>query len=100
MKFLTMLTILLCSMFLLAGCSGGDDAATTAEEMTPATDTAPAAEAAPAEAEAVAAVHDCDGGCGMKAQPEATMTEVEGKWFCAGCVGKAKDAVKDAAGHG
>ena len=94
MKILTMLIILLCSMFLLAGCSGGDDAATTAEEMTPAT------EAAPAEAEAVAAVHDCDGGCGMKAQPEATMTEVEGKWFCAGCVDKAKDAVKDAAGHG
>ena len=94
MKNLTMLIILLCSMFLLAGCGGGDDAATTAEE------TAPATEAAPAETEAVAVVHDCDGGCGMKDQPEATMTEVGGKWFCAGCADKAKEAAKEVGGHG
>jgi hypothetical protein len=96
MKNLTMLIILLCSMFLLAGCSGGDDAATTAEETAPATEAAPTTEAAPAEADAVAAVHDCDGGCGMKAQPEESMTEVGGKWFCAGCVDKAKET----SGHG
>ena len=93
MKNLTFLAILIAALFLLAGCGGGDDAATTAEEAAPATEAAPA-ETAPAEAEAVAAVHDCAGGCGMKAMPEDKMTEVDGKFYCAGCAKKAQEAAK------
>lgn len=93
MKNLTILAILLTALFLLAGCGGGDDATTQAEEAAPAT------EAAPAAAEAVA-THDCDGMCGMKDVPEDQLTEIEGKYFCAGCVEKAKAATKEAAGHG
>ena len=89
MKLLTILAILVAALFLMTACGGGDDATTEAE------DTAPAAEAAPAEA---VAVHDCDGGCGMKAVPEDKMTEVDGKWYCAGCVDKAKEG-KTEDGH-
>jgi ABC-type enterochelin transport system substrate-binding protein len=92
MKLLTTLAILVAALFLMTACGGGDEATTQAE------DTAPATEAAPAEA---VAVHDCDGGCGMKAVPEDKMTEVGGKWFCAGCVDKAKEAVsEEVGGHG
>ena len=97
MKNLTILIILLCSLFLLAGCSGGDDAATTAEEAAPAAETTPATEAAPTE---TVATHDCDGACGMKDVPEDKLTEVGGKFFCSGCVGKAEEAAKEAVGHG
>ena len=64
----------------LVGCGGGGDEATSAEKAQ--------------EAPAVAATHDCDGGCGMKAVPEAQLTQVDGKWYCAGCVGKAKEGDK------
>jgi len=36
------------------------------------------------------ATHDCDGGCGMKAMTAEQTTEVEGKFYCAGCAAKAK----------
>lgn len=95
MKLLTTLAILVAALFLMTACGGGDDATTQAEDHTPAAETT---EAAPAEA---VAVHDCDGGCGMKAVPEDKMTEVAGKWFCAGCVDKAKEAAaKEVGGQG
>ncbi len=34
------------------------------------------------------AVHDCDGGCGMKDVPLNKLTEVNGKYYCQGCVSK------------
>lgn len=73
------------ALVLVAGCGGGEDAATQAEK---AADEAPAAEDHPA-AEAVAG-HDCAGGCGMKNWPEDQMTEINGKWYCAGCAKKAQ----------
>lgn len=95
MKLLTTLAILVAALFLMAACGGGDEATTQAEDHTPA---AEATEAAPAEA---LAVHDCDGGCGMKAVPEEKMTQIDGKWYCAGCVEKAKKAAEEGeAGEG
>ncbi len=58
---------LLMSLVAITGC-GGDDATT--------------------EGEAVVATHDCDGGCGMKDMPADKTTEVDGKFYCAGCVPK------------
>ena len=63
-------------MLLLVGCdSGNQEAAET-----------PAVENTTTVAEA----HDCDGGCGMTAVPMDHLTEVNGKFYCGGCVEKAK----------
>ena len=62
-------------MLLLVGCSGGEESAET-----------PAAEATTQVAE----THDCDGACGMTAVPVDKLTEVNGKYYCAGCANKAK----------
>ena len=91
MKLLTILAVLVAALFLMAACGGGDEATTEAEDHSPAAETP---EAAPAEA---VAVHDCDGGCGMKAVPEDKMTEVDGKWYCEGC---AKKIHAEKEGHG
>ena len=79
------LITLLAFGLLAAGCGGGDDTASQAESA------APAEKAVPAEsATETVAVHDCAGGCGMTAVPEDQMTEVDGKWYCAGCAKKAQ----------
>lgn len=62
-------------MLLLVGCSGGEETAET-----------PAAETTTEVAE----THDCEGACGMTAVPADKLTEVNGKFYCAGCAGKAK----------
>ncbi len=86
------LITLLAFSLLIAGCGGGgEDTAAEAESAAPAEEPAPAAETA---AETVA-VHDCAGGCGMKAVPEDKMTEIDGKFYCAGCAKKVQ-----AEGHG
>lgn len=77
------LMALLAIGLLLSGCSGGEDTEATADKADPAVDSAPT--------ETVAA-HDCEGGCGMKAVPEANMTQVDGKWLCGGCAKKAEAA--------
>ena len=33
----------------------------------------------------VVATHDCDGGCGMTDMPADQTTEIDGKFYCAGC---------------
>ncbi|MBE0567660.1 MAG: hypothetical protein IH621_17015 [Krumholzibacteria bacterium] len=86
-------------VLVLAGC--GDKPAEQAEQAVPATQsTGTAAEhptAQPAEhpgspaADQAVATHDCAGGCGMTAVPEDQLTLVDGKWYCAGCVAKAKE---------
>jgi hypothetical protein len=38
------------------------------------------------------ATHDCEGACGMTSVPEDQLTEIDGKWYCAGCAAKAKEA--------
>lgn len=98
MKKLTLLAIMIAALFLLAGCGGGDEAETTAQDAAPATEAA-AEHPAAGETETVA-VHDCDGACGMKDVPMDKLTEVGGKYFCAGCVGKAKEAATKATGSG
>ena len=111
MKKLTLLAILIAAMFLLAGCGGGDEAETTAKDEAPATEATeavaehpkaehPASAEHPAAGTETAAVHDCSGACGMKDVPEDKLTEVGGKYYCAGCVGKAEEAAKGATGSG
>lgn len=80
-------------VFSLAGCSKKTDtqaqkaapppAVEQVEQAAPAA--VPAADSTAAKATDVAAVHDCAGGCGMTAVPEAQMTQIDGKWYCAGC---------------
>ena len=81
------LIFLLALVLLIAGCDSSDDSTPQAESSAPAEETAPVETATESAAEAVA-VHDCAGGCGMKAVPESQMTEVDGKWYCAGCAKK------------
>lgn len=54
--------------------------------------------ASEADSAAKITAHDCDGGCGMKDVPVDQLTEIDGKYYCAGC----KDKVEkdDHAGHG
>ena len=79
------LITLLAFSLLIAGCGGGgDDTAVEAESAAPVEETAPA----PETATETVAVHDCAGGCGMKAVPEDKMTEIDGKFYCAGCAKK------------
>lgn len=90
------LVTLLCGMPLVSGCGGGGEE----ETATPAEDAASAENAAPVEnlTEALA-VHDCAGDCGMTNVPEDQLTEVAGKWYCAGCALKAQEADEDHSGH-
>jgi len=80
----------------LAACSKKTDTQAQKEAPPPAVEQAeqadqaapaavPAADSTAATATDVAAAHDCAGGCGMTAVPEAQMTEIDGKWYCAGC---------------
>ncbi len=82
------LVTLLAFGLLIAGCGdGGEDTAAEAESAAPTEEAAPAAE--------TVAVHDCAGGCGMKAMPEDKMTEIDGKFYCPGCAKKIQEE-----GHG
>jgi len=97
------LAALLIMLLIVAGCGGKDDSASQAESAAPAETKAehptehPAAQAAETATE-TAAVHDCAGGCGMTAVPESEMTEIDGKWYCAGCAKKIQEE-KEHAGH-
>ena len=72
-------------------------AQTTQEAQAPAAADHPHAEAAtPAEG---VAVHDCAGGCGMTNVPEDQLTEIDGKWYCAGCAKKVQES-HEGHGHG
>ena len=83
---------LLAIFLLIVGCGdGGGDTASQTESAAPAEEAAPAetaAETATETATETVAMHDCDGGCGMKAMPEDQMTEIKGKFYCAGCAKK------------
>ncbi len=65
------LLILMVSLVAFAGCGEKD------------------AEKVEAAAE-VAVTHDCAGGCGMTKMPADKTTEVDGKFYCAGCAKKAE----------
>lgn len=92
---MTGLVAVLILAFSLAACSKKTDAQAEkaappppVEQAVPAAVPAPdstAADSTAAKAADVAAVHDCAGGCGMTAVPEAQMTAIDGKWYCAGC---------------
>jgi hypothetical protein len=94
----TSLITLLTLVLLVAGCGNGDDTASQAESAAPAEEMVPAETATESAPEAVA-VHDCAGGCGMTAMPEDQMTEIAGKWYCAGCAKKVQ-AEGEHEGHG
>ena len=83
---------LLAIFLLIVGCGdGGGDTASEAESAAPAeeaTATEAVTEAATEAATETVAMHDCAGGCGMTAMPEDQMTEIEGKFYCAGCAKK------------
>ena len=86
------LVSLLAIFLFAAGCGdGGGDTASQTESAAPAEEAAPAetaTEAATETATETVAVHDCAGGCGMTGMPEDKMTEIEGKFYCAGCAKK------------
>jgi hypothetical protein len=91
---------LLLTLPLIQGCGGGDTAQ-QAESAAPAEQTTteqPAAETPAAEAGEQVATHDCAGGCGMTNWPEDQMTEIDGKWYCAGCAKKVQET-HDHDGH-
>ena len=69
-KMMVILSALALMLALVAFAGCGDKAAETETEKA---DTP------------VVATHDCDGGCGMKAMPADQTTEIDGKFYCAGC---------------
>ena len=79
-KNLLLMAMAIGLLVFVVGCSGGDNEAT--EATTEAT--------TEAATEAVA-THDCDGACGMKDVAMDHLTEVDGKFYCAGCAAKAKE---------
>jgi hypothetical protein len=100
MLFLTLaLAILAVAILAFSGCGKKESAEAQAPQETqaPAANTAVETEAA-TPTEAVAA-HDCAGGCGMTNVPEDQLTEIDGKWYCAGCAKKAADE-HEGHGHG
>ena len=92
------LILLLALVLLIAGCDSSDENASQAESSAPAEEIAPVETATESATEAVA-VHDCAGGCGMKAVPEDQMTEIDGNWYCAGCAKKVQTE-EEPEGHG
>ena len=96
------LVALLCALPLM-GCGGGEENAEPAEsaaESTVETPAESAVESPAAEPAAEVAVHDCDGGCGMTNVPVDKMTEVDGKFYCAGCAAKLEEGdEEDHSGH-
>ncbi len=85
-------------VLLIAGCGNGGDDASQAESAAPAEEMVPVETTTETATEAVA-THDCAGGCGMTAMPEDQMTEIDGKWYCAGCAKKVQDEGEHE-GHG
>jgi glucose/arabinose dehydrogenase len=104
MLFLTLaLAVVALAALAVSGCGSKDaqDAQEAQEAQAPQeTQAAPAATeteaAAPAEG---VAVHDCAGGCGMTNVPEDQLTEIDGKWYCAGCAKKVQES-HEGHGHG
>ena len=86
-------------VLVLAGCGGGDDNTAQSDHPSPAPEASTASET-PADATTVAR-HDCAGGCGMKNWPEDQMTEIDGKWYCAGCAKHVQtEETEEEEGHG
>ena len=76
MKKLMMIVLVIAmsaGLVLMAGCG----------QKTETTEETPAGEAA---TDTQVATHDCDGDCGMKDVPMEHLKEVDGKYYCAGCV--------------
>ena len=73
---LVLLAAMLGLMLVVIGCGDGQE--TSADSAVTQSD------------QQVAETHDCDGGCGMTAVPMSKLTEIDSKFYCAGCVAKAK----------
>jgi PBP1b-binding outer membrane lipoprotein LpoB len=107
MRRMLPLTVALALVLLVAVLTGGcgQKEAEEAQAPPPASTTqeaqAPAATEAAETADSTTAgvaVHDCAGGCGMTNVPEDQLTEIDGKWYCAGCAKKLQE--EDHSGHG
>ncbi len=72
---LILLVVAAALLLVIAGCSSGDQEAATPQAETT-TETV--------------ATHDCDGPCPMKDVAMDHLTEINGKYYCAGCAVKAK----------
>lgn len=85
MKTLTILSvmILLLAPMAFTGCGQNNDSADQAAESA---------------SQDQVATHDCDGDCGMKDVPMDQLTEIDGKYYCAGCAHKI-EAEDDHSGH-
>ena len=99
--------VVIAGLAVIAGCGGDAEAqnctacgmevaAGDAKTLDGKTFCSHCAEAAEKAVE-VAGVHDCDGGCGMKAMAADQVTEIDGKYYCAGCAAKVK--ADDHSGH-
>ncbi len=67
------LVVFVLSLALLAGC-GQKTESTDADQ-----------------GETQVATHDCEGDCGMKAMAADQVTEIDGKYYCAGCAAKVQE---------
>ena len=76
---LVLMAVAIGLMLVVVGCSGGDNEATEATT-----------EAATEATTETVATHDCDGACGMTDVSMDHLTEIDGKYYCAGCATKAK----------
>jgi hypothetical protein len=98
MLFLTLaLAVVALAALAVSGCGSKEDQEAQAPQETQAAPAATETEAA-TPAEGVAA-HDCAGGCGMTNVPEDQLTEIDGKWYCAGCAKKVQES-HEGHGHG
>jgi hypothetical protein len=84
MIFLSALLLML-SLVAVVGCGSGDTAEETKAEAPKAEEAAPT----------TVALHDCDGGCGMTQMAAAQTTEIDGKFYCAGCAKKVQEAAHE-----
>ncbi len=85
---LVLMALAISLLVFVVGCSGGDNEATEATT-----------EAATEATTEVAETHDCDGPCPMKDVAMDHLTEINGKFYCAGCAVKAKADAEAEAGE-
>jgi len=89
------LVFLLALGLCLAGCGGDSGSEQTKQTKSEESAAQTAGEAAPATDSPTVATHDCAGGCGMKDWPEDQLTEIDGKWYCAGCAKNVQAEAKE-----
>ena len=95
-KLLVLMSVLalVLALGLLTGCGSKSESETAGEAAGQSMDNTSGQAAGGAEV----AYHDCDGGCGMTHVPMDQLTEIDGKYYCAGCAAKVKAAAEEEGG--